>query len=76
MMAQSGTEQGVRKMSSPDEFYSLDKYADEEVTLKEWVRDRKNNCLRIAESKTGADRDGWLEDASYFQQILDILGIR
>ena len=32
-----------------------------------WLSERRDNCLRIAESKTRADRDGWLDDARHFQ---------
>lgn len=33
----------------------------------EWIRERRANCLGIAREKTGADRDGWIEDARYFE---------
>ena len=41
------------------------------VSLTVWVLERFENAVRIAGEKTGADRDGWLEDARYFQLILD-----
>lgn len=37
-----------------------------DLTLIEWLEERRQNCLRIAKTKTGDDRQGWLEDASYF----------
>jgi hypothetical protein len=40
------------------------------LTTIDWVRERLANCERIAKTKAGADRDGWLEDADYFKQIL------
>lgn len=52
----------------PDEDESLP------IPLKEWVQERLVNCMRLADTKTGADRDGWLEDARYFRVILHRLG--
>jgi hypothetical protein len=40
------------------------------MPLEAWVRERLDNCLRIAASKGGADRAGWIEDARYFRAIL------
>lgn len=34
--------------------------------VAEWLLDRQENCAAIAARKTGADRDGWLEDEQYF----------
>lgn len=42
--------------------------------LQVWVRERMENCERIAERKIGADRNGWLDDAKYFRAILTYLG--
>ena len=48
--------------------------ASGQLPLIEWVLERFENCNRIARSKeNSADRDSWLEDAAYFQQILVIL---
>lgn len=48
--------------------------ADIEATLAmplaEWVLERLENCQELAAKKTGADRDGWIEDARYFAAIL------
>lgn len=40
------------------------------LTTEEWIRERLDNCQRIAASKTGQVRDGWLEDAAYFSDTL------
>ena len=36
------------------------------LTLVEWLEERRQNALRIAKTKKGDDRQGWLEDSSYF----------
>ena len=36
----------------------------------EWAMERLANCERIAELKTGKDRDGWLEDAAYWRALI------
>jgi hypothetical protein len=49
----------------------------DELTVEDWVRERLDNCQRLAAGKVGADRDGWLEDARYFSRVLarmDALG--
>jgi hypothetical protein len=42
----------------------------------EWLQERHYNCLRHAEQKTGDDRDGWLEDAYFFELALTTLAMR
>jgi hypothetical protein len=39
-----------------------------QLSLAEWLEERYANCLRIAKTKRGDDRAGWLEDASYFSR--------
>jgi hypothetical protein len=39
----------------------------------EWAQERLDNTTRIAATKTGEDRDGWLEDRSYWQMIVGAL---
>lgn len=43
------------------------------LTINEWLMERRDNCLRIAKTKIGDDRDGWLEDAGYFMGALRLL---
>ena len=43
------------------------------LTLMEWLEERYQNTLRIAKTKSGLDRDGWLEDAEYFKQAMEAL---
>ncbi len=43
------------------------------LSVVEWVRERLDNCERHAGLRAGKDRDGWLEDAAYFREILAIL---
>jgi len=45
----------------------------ERLPLLEWVLERLENCQAIAEQKTGADREEWLEDADYFARLLRIV---
>ena len=43
------------------------------LECRDWIGERMENALRIAMSKQGEDRAGWLEDAHYFSSVLSIL---
>lgn len=43
------------------------------LTISDWVKERLENCTRIAATKKGEDRAGWLEDAKYFAEIYAIV---
>ena len=39
----------------------------------DWLRERRDNALRIAESKQGEDRAGWMDDVGFFEKAADML---
>lgn len=41
------------------------------LSIVTWLSERKENCLRIADTKTSRERLGWLEDAKCFQIAID-----
>lgn len=41
--------------------------------VRQWLSERLANCQRIAVSKTGADREGWLDDAAYFAAAMGLV---
>lgn len=47
--------------------------APSKLTAVAWARERLENTERIAATKTGADRGGWLEDATYWRMIVAAL---
>jgi len=43
------------------------------MTVTDWMRERCENAVRIAGTKHGQERKGWLEDASYLLQACEAL---
>jgi hypothetical protein len=41
--------------------------------LLQWLEEGRDNCVELAADKSEADREGWLEDARYYQQAIDIV---
>lgn len=43
------------------------------LTVRDWLQERHDNCLRISKNKTGVDKAGWLVDAAYFRAAVSAL---
>jgi hypothetical protein len=43
------------------------------LPLKEWLEERRDNCRRIAKTKHGTEREGWLEDMQYFSRAVQVV---
>ncbi len=44
--------------------------------LRAWVVERLENCEQFAADAQGEDRAGWLDDARYFHEIMDMIVAR
>lgn len=42
----------------------------------QWAQERLNNSERLAQLKSGKDRDGWLEDAEYWRSIIELIKVK
>lgn len=38
-----------------------------------WVAERRDQCLRIGNHRSGDERSRWFEEAGYYQTILDLI---
>jgi hypothetical protein len=47
--------------------------AEEREATVNRLREQLANCQTIAASKTGSDRDGWLDDAKHYETALRII---
>lgn len=41
--------------------------------VRKWLEDELRNCCRIAKTKTGDDRMGWLRDVAYFAATVGLV---
>lgn len=57
-------------MKANDHAAAPERKAVTPIEVAQWLAERLANCQRLAATKTGADRDGWLEDAEYFRAAL------
>jgi hypothetical protein len=46
---------------------------DWQPSLEHWIEERMNNCMKIAQGKSGPDQAGWLEDADCFRRVLQLI---
>lgn len=41
--------------------------------LLSWLQERYENCLRLANEKSGLDQQGWMDDAKHFQDVISLI---
>ena len=44
-------------------------------SVRDWLRERAQNAMSIALEKSGAEKDGWLEDVAFFSAAAALVSL-